>query len=173
MLNRIDTTTNHLEGIDTTNWNILADKRTTQNLQDYLQMKINMALREGYKKGQEDFKDNIKKIIQTEMNQYIGLTTIIAESVHSKIKETFKEDIKILDTRTNFFFGYQKIKILLIIECNNKIELDFIKVLQDIEIDTLRKNNFYCEILYINKKEIELNLTSIEIDFPLSKTNKK
>ncbi len=174
MVNRIETTKQYLnlKDIDFTNWDIVSDRDQLQNLNDYFQKKINLAIKEGYQKAQKDLVENIEKLLRLEINNYFKITTSIADNLYNKTKEVFGDSIIIVDTRANFFFGTHIIKLLLIIECDYAKEIEFVKLIQTFEKEALENNKYVCEILYVNKKETELNSTAIGVDFPSTRIRK-
>ncbi len=173
MLNRLRTTTSYLRYIDSENLELFADKEMLQSLvENYLQMTIEKARQEGYQEAQKDFSGVIEKKLKLEINKYINLVTKIADDTYNKTNMIFQESLHIVETRTNFAFGTHRIKLLLIIECDSNKEVEFAKFLYDIEKVIFEKNGYFCELLYINKKGIDLNMISISIDYPLVRTRK-
>jgi len=159
-----------------TNLDLFAGEKDLKELIDaYLQEKILQAKKEGYQKAQQDFKEEIKKIInlaRSEIDSYINLVTRIADYAYEKTGEIFKEALKIVETRTNFYFGTQRIRILFVVEGDYTKEIELANFLQGIEKEVFEKENFFCELLYINKKGADLNSPSVDSDFPLVRTRK-
>ncbi len=158
------------------NLDVFTGKAAVKHLIDeYVKEKINRAREEGYEQAQADFKKEIKEIIntaRTEIDNYISLVTRIADYTYERSKEISKESFQLLQTRTNFYFGTRRIKILFIINTDFEKEISFSNLLIEVEKDVFEKENFLCELLYINKKGIELNEPSIDCDFPLTRIRK-
>lgn len=173
MLSRLRTTTDYLKYIDTENLDSFTSREILQTfIEDYLQTKIAQAKREGYQEAQKTFGKEIEKKLKLEINNYINLATDIADNTYTKTNKIFSESLCIVETRANFSFGTRRIRLLLIIDGNYAKEIEFATFLYNIEKEVFEKNKFFCEILYVNKSETDLNSVSISIDFPLVRNRK-
>jgi len=174
MLNRLINTRDYLRYIDTENLKLFTSEENLLTLLgDYVQPKIEQARKEGYQKAQKDFAEMVEKTLKSEINGYIKLVTGIADNTYNKINDIFKESLLIIETRAKFSFGTHRINLLLVVEGDHDKEIEFAKFLQNVETEVFDKDSFFCEILYVNKRGVELNATSVAIDFPLVRNRTK
>jgi len=147
-----------------------------QTIELYIQTKLIEARKEGYQQAKSDFRNEMEKIAgeaRAEIDSYITLVTRVADYIYEKSKANFAQELEIEQTRTNFYFGAKRIKILFIIKGSFEKELEFSNLLNEVEKEVFENDNFICELLYINKTGIELNEDSIDYDFPLTRTRKE
>lgn len=155
-----------------TNTDAFTEKEQIKELiEAYYHSRITQAKEEGYLKAQKDIEEEILNLARSEIDNYISLVTRIADFVNKRVNDYFKKTINIIQTRTNFYFGTRRIKIMFIIQCDNDKEIEFADLLQGVEKEVFEKDNFFCELLFINTKEVKPDSASINNDFPLIRKN--
>lgn len=123
-------------------------------------------------KGYEDAIGRILENITKEINDYMELITRITDFVYEKVTKDFK-DIKIIEARTNLYFGTKFIRVLFIVETEYERELELIKLFNEIKSIVLNKKNVISEIFVLNKKDTEIDNFSLEADYPFIRNFQK
>jgi hypothetical protein len=136
---------------------------------DYIERKVHAAKVEGIKVALDD----IRRKATQQMNEYLDIITHTANFVVDISKNNLKH-IKIKEIRTNFHFITREMRILFIIDTDSKEkELEFLKLLGEVERAVLKKDKYLCDLIYINLKDTKLDRISIDNDFPYERIQKK
>lgn len=128
----------------------------------FIENKLEEAKKEGFQKAIDRLEINIRKGI----DNYISLVTRIVDFIHREIDKETEKDLKIIETRTNFYFGTNSIKALFIIDSKLDDEMYFSNFLNKVEHEVFSEENFICELFYINKRNAKLDKPSIATDYP-------
>jgi hypothetical protein len=137
-----------------------------QLISEYVEYRVQEARKEAFKEGFEEAIGKIKETISKEIEDYMALITKIVDLVYEIVKKEFK-DLKIIEERTNFYFGSKWIKILFIIETeSSESEIDFSNFLNEVEKVVFDKLKYACELLFLNKKNVEIDQDSLNNDYP-------
>jgi len=127
---------------------------------------LKRAEEKGYKKAHKEIEENIKKIV----DGYLILVTKIADFINDIAKKEFEGfDIKIIETRTNFYFLTQRISLLFIVDGSFNSEKEFSTLLNQAEQEFLEKGNILTELLYLNCRKENLDHETIEHDYPFKR----
>ena len=121
------------------------------------------AKREGYQAALEEIGAEARK----QIDQYIFLVNKIAGIVRDVVTKKFPEnELKILESRTNFHFDSFHIDILFMIETSLEKEFEFTQILNAIKSFVLQEDQFVAELFYLNIRGKELDQCSIDNDYP-------
>ena len=142
-----------------------------QLISKYVEYRIQEARKEAFKEGYKEAIEKIKEAINKEIEDYMALVTKIVDLVYEIAKKEFK-DLKIIEERTNFYFGSKWIKVLFIIEASCEDEIDFSNFLNEVEKIVFDKLNYACELLFLNKKNVEIDQESLNNDYPFVRKRK-
>lgn len=143
-----------------------------QLISEYVEYKVQEAKKEAFKEGYKEAIEKIKEAINKEIEDYMALVTKIVDLVYEITKKEFK-NLKIIEERTNFYFGSKWIKVLFIIEATSpEDEIDFSNFLNEVEKIVFDKLNYVCELLFINKKNVEIDRESLNNDYPFVRKRK-
>lgn len=119
------------------------------------------------KEGAEEAVKSIITAIRQGIDNYIALITKIVDFVYDAAsKKLGSVDFKIEEIRTNFCFETKAINILFIIDANFDNEFSLSFLLNEVEKTVLQREGFVADMLYINKKNVELDYNSINSDYP-------
>ena len=137
-----------------------------QLISEYVECRIQEAKKEAFREGFEEAIERIKEAINKEIEDYMALVTKIVDFIYEIVKKEFK-DLKIIEERTNFYFGSKWIKILFIIETeSSELEIGLSNFLNEVEKVVFNKLNYVCELLFLNKKNVEIDQESLNNDYP-------
>jgi hypothetical protein len=138
-----------------------------QNIEELVTNFIKYKEEKARKEGAEETVKSIITAIRQEINNYIGLITKIVDFVYEAAsKKIGSADFKVEEIRTNFCFETRAINVLFIIDANFDNEFSFSLLLNEVEKTVLQREGFVADMLYINKKKVELDYNSINSDYP-------
>lgn len=111
--------------------------------------------------------------IKPEVIEYVGdyLSSIlrIGESICNMVSKEFTDrELKVVQVRTNFDFHTWVVKILFLIDADPRKELRFSQLLNQIEKVILLKERFMPELIFVNRRNTEIDCSSLRRDFPFA-----
>ena len=145
------------------------DVQVNQLIQQYIKNQVAEAKRQGARDAFEQLDAELKKIA----SHYMALVTKIVDFVRMVVKERGpKAEISLLESRTNFDFFTQEIKILFIIDSNLEEEFLFSSILSKTEQEVLEIENTDSQLTYINKRGNKIDQETIYNDYPFVRNEK-
>jgi len=148
-----------------------------QGPQDIEELVANFIKDKEEKARKEGAIEAVKKIvaaIKQEAENYIALITRIVDFIYAvSAKKLGPTEFKIDEIRTNFCFETRAINVLFIIDADSENEFDFSALLNAVEKTVLEEEGFIADMLYINKRNVELDYESITNDHPFVRNLEK
>ncbi len=130
---------------------------------------LEYVLREAKRQGESEALERLKERAKKEAHEYILIVTKIVEVAYEVVRTQMAEekiDIKIVEARTSFDFITKEIKILFVIDADEKGEKEFSEFVIASELFVLNRENYLADILYLNSRDSTLDQQAIGYDFP-------
>lgn len=129
----------------------------------HIRDKEEKAKKEGYQAAIEEMRAEARKRI----DQYIFLVTKIVDIVREVATKKFGgNELRILESRTNFHLDSFQVNVLFVVETSLEKEFEFTQILNSIKNFVLQEDQFVAELFYVNTKDKELDHCSIDNDYP-------
>lgn len=122
------------------------------------------AEREGYKKALDD----INRLAQKRVENYIFTVSLIVGIVHSAIKQGVIKNLTIIDSRAKFCFDSEWVDINFVIDADKETEIAFSNFLSHVQHVILEKRNIMIELFYLNERNRGIDYSALKNDYSFS-----